>query len=566
MQTSYSSDTSRFNAVVNCDQNASTSFVFSRKNSTSYCRPTCDSHPPISAPSDLAYFSTPDIAKQNGLKPCVACNPDLPIQIDNSIIRQTVNSVNAFLQIDIPDKSEHSSESASLTPQSPASPPKPYRHNRSSSLATCQEHDENDWRPRRASIANGHISTVAAAVEEISKSNGPSKREDRHRGEGDHARLVNEACMHIAAAAAAAAAQAVTSTKDQEPSKKGRTPSRASSADRTKQMFKTQRKKRRGGILGFKELAAKAGLSPWHFHRVFRSVTGLTPKAYGDACWNTVTSTISPTTLLAQNQKQPIKPPPVAASPESSPESTNSLLSSPPGDKPTSLDINSCVPKRNHQSQQPPQQQQLPQLPRQPHVQQPLQEQQSQQLPFVSSPFDDHINFDSANSLYSSQSLDSLVSSASESTEVMDSWSIPVTSYMDNSMAHSMSGFDMMSGWDDKPMTINELMATDFKLEPTLSMMNLGSELPTTSSGFYELALTTSSSQTPVEESFRPKSRLQKVKSGLGEPLFDNHIGYPSIAAAMLPGGMQTPTEPWMASPQPLLIEGCSDTVPPLFT
>lgn len=44
------------------------------------------------------------------------------------------------------------------------------------------------------------------------------------------------------------------------------------------------KKKKRGGLIGFKELAAKAKLSPWHFHRVFKSITGLTPKAYGDYC------------------------------------------------------------------------------------------------------------------------------------------------------------------------------------------------------------------------------------------------------------------------------------------
>ncbi|HEX6261075.1 MAG TPA: bifunctional DNA-binding transcriptional regulator/O6-methylguanine-DNA methyltransferase Ada [Woeseiaceae bacterium] len=32
-----------------------------------------------------------------------------------------------------------------------------------------------------------------------------------------------------------------------------------------------------------KELAEKAGMSPWHFHRVFKAVTGLTPKAYAAA-------------------------------------------------------------------------------------------------------------------------------------------------------------------------------------------------------------------------------------------------------------------------------------------
>jgi len=36
-------------------------------------------------------------------------------------------------------------------------------------------------------------------------------------------------------------------------------------------------------VPGLEALAAEAGLSPFHFHRVFKSVTGLTPKAYADA-------------------------------------------------------------------------------------------------------------------------------------------------------------------------------------------------------------------------------------------------------------------------------------------
>lgn len=31
------------------------------------------------------------------------------------------------------------------------------------------------------------------------------------------------------------------------------------------------------------DLAEQAGLSPWHFHRVFKAVTGLTPRGYGNA-------------------------------------------------------------------------------------------------------------------------------------------------------------------------------------------------------------------------------------------------------------------------------------------
>lgn len=523
----YSSSDDKFSAVVSCDQDASSAFVFVYKDSNTYCRPTCQTHPSLSGKSDLSYFPSPEAAKAAGCKPCVTCNPDLPVQIDTSIIQQTVDSVNASLQIEIPDKSSPPASGNMLSPQSP---PKPYRHNRSSSLATNREFDEDDWRPRRASIANGHIAAAAAAVKEISKSSS-SRRDEKHRGEGDHARLVNEACMHIAAAAAAAAAQAVSS-KDEGAPKKGRSQSRSSSSvDRTKQMFKTQRKKRRGGILGFKELAAKAGLSPWHFHRVFRSVTGLTPKAYGDACWNTVTSSISTSTLLAQKQV-PVPGP----SPESSPEAVTSVQNSPVGtiveEDPTSLDITNVV---------------------------------SEQLPFVGSSFNNDSVFDSASSLYTSQSMDSVVSSSSEDTQVADSWTIPAT-YMDSNMPSvTMAGYDLMEDWNEKPMGLNDLMSNDFKMEPNLPLMNLDDVTPATT-GFYDLPTTTTSTQTPVEESLRPKSRLQKVKSGLGEPLFDSPMGGSfSFSAAMSYPGNQTPTEPWLASPQPLQLEG-SETVPPLFS
>lgn len=72
----------------------------------------------------------------------------------------------------------------------------------------------------------------------------------------DHYNLVNLACRHLAFAA------------------------------NVNYHHLNEKKKKRGGVLGFKELALKSKLSPWHFHRVFKSITGLTPKNYGDKCWN----------------------------------------------------------------------------------------------------------------------------------------------------------------------------------------------------------------------------------------------------------------------------------------
>lgn len=211
-----------------------------------------------------------------------------------------------------------------------------------------------EWKPRRASIAGGHIPMASAVINGLAQVGGDFSAYDHHAqransmidpdhdlqhhafggtmsgavramsgalnqtngnstgtgatspnnaagvgkvrrgssGERDHLRLVNAACRHIAAAAAATAAQAAQNAQanrrvqsDDDDSKRS-SPVGPSRAGFTRPILK--RKKRRGGIMGFKELAAKAGLSPWHFHRVFRSVTGLTPKAYGEACWHAV--------------------------------------------------------------------------------------------------------------------------------------------------------------------------------------------------------------------------------------------------------------------------------------
>lgn len=98
------------------------------------------------------------------------------------------------------------------------------------------------------------------------------RRRDGKR-EYSHVQLVCEACGHIIIAVAKAVMQAMIDAEDEAQS--GGTAAKSAVP-----------KRKRGGILGFKELAAKAKLSPWHFHRVFRSITDVTPKAYGEACWD----------------------------------------------------------------------------------------------------------------------------------------------------------------------------------------------------------------------------------------------------------------------------------------
>lgn len=89
----------------------------------------------------------------------------------------------------------------------------------------------------------------------------------------EHYRLVDLACRHLALAAAVSIMNPLPSSANSPALDDG-------SSDSGK-----KKRKRRGGVLGFKELAAKSKLSAWHFHRVFKSVTGMTPKTYGDMCW-----------------------------------------------------------------------------------------------------------------------------------------------------------------------------------------------------------------------------------------------------------------------------------------
>lgn len=558
----YATDDLKHKAILFEDQNSDGFFVFSLKSLDTFCRPLCQAHDASKIKSDYIFFNSAEAAISSNLKPCATCNPDLPVKIDNSIIQHTVNTVNASLNIEAfnsgslsPCAIDDDRPEGSLSPV--------FRHNRSTSLTNPNELDDSDdsnWScPRRAST--GHIASASATLKEISS-------KDRHRGEGDHARLVNEACMHIAAAAAAAAAQAVNS-KEEDSTRKNSRSSKYSSADRTKQMFKTQRKKRRGGILGFKELAAKAGLSPWHFHRVFRSVTGLTPKAYGDACWDTVTSSISPSTLMAQSFNKPADSIPTASS-SSTLSKKNTRAKARAARKESikevsneekSEDENEVTPKPSKKVSPPPQQRKLPLTPESIHTTQESSsipsKLESPHLPNVSnasplsldiyeehegeeenknffgtlmddnngSTFSSHLMVTDdimSQPVYSTQSADSNIAASTEDN-LMYSW--PMPNFIDSEM------FPMQDAWVDRSSIDSEFMDDAFMQDMTTSQIQ----------------------QLPVVESARPRGRPQKGKMGLNDSLFENDT---------FMSGMP---DTWNNN-SPLPFNDSVDTVAPLYT
>uniref|UniRef100_A0A060T5P5 ARAD1B08866p n=1 Tax=Blastobotrys adeninivorans TaxID=409370 RepID=A0A060T5P5_BLAAD len=136
------------------------------------------------------------------------------------------------------------------------------------------------------------VAEVNASMDVNIENTKSSKRRRRAVLTSDHTVMVAQACRHIAEAVIEAHAE-FYNHGDSVPS-----PDKLGSSNR------------RGSIIGFKEVAAKAGLSPWHFHRVFRSITGVTPKAYGEACWDVVSrKTKTSTSCTSVPSTAPPQPP-----------------------------------------------------------------------------------------------------------------------------------------------------------------------------------------------------------------------------------------------------------------
>lgn len=217
------------------DPFAADKFVVCHATKGKCCRPNCDMGILNYKDQDLRFYSSVDRAMAQGFVPCEFCFPDFQnkpvsykdgshVNVDLDLLLNTVTSVNKDIGFE---------------PLLPAS---------KSFMDTAEK---SHWKERKSSTSSSRNSLSLT------------------KNEFDRLQLITIACRHIALAASSTVLEVS-----------------CPEGERKNSILMTTGKKRRrrGGVLGFKELAAKSRLSPWHFHRVFKNVTGLTPKNYGDRC------------------------------------------------------------------------------------------------------------------------------------------------------------------------------------------------------------------------------------------------------------------------------------------
>lgn len=256
----YLTESSKWNAYQFNDPFASDKFIIGNKSSKICCRPNCDLSLQTSLKTEVVFFDTPDEAMASGYSKCRHClisDEDADslntISIDVDLLIKTVAAVNSQIGF-VPPLDEDDPDTQFI-----------------------REAVIRKNKLRRGSVPAIHLNSVSLSKNTSSNIS---------KNETDHVKLVDLACRHIALAAASTALQ----MHDDENSTSRQ---QLRLLEYQQQVLQdkasgNKKKRRRGGVLGFKELAGKSKLSPWHFHRVFKSVTGLTPKVYGDKCWEFV--------------------------------------------------------------------------------------------------------------------------------------------------------------------------------------------------------------------------------------------------------------------------------------
>lgn len=252
----YMSEGTKWKAYQFSDPFAARSFYVCNKINKFFCRPDCDARPVTNLKSEIKFVDLVSEAINYGYVACESCDPLSTPAIDVDMLVDCVATINrliGFLPPLLDENEERNNEKI--------------KKNIIESKKTNEEQILQAIGGRRSSVP---------VINFDGKYSKDFENTSLSKNDFDHYRLVDLACRHLALAAAVNIFQP-QSSKGSRSSESSPSNSNSSSSSR--------KRRRRGGVLGFKELAAKSKLSAWHFHRVFKSVTGLTPKTYGDKCW-----------------------------------------------------------------------------------------------------------------------------------------------------------------------------------------------------------------------------------------------------------------------------------------
>ncbi|GEQ67663.1 hypothetical protein JCM33374_g1328 [Metschnikowia sp. JCM 33374] len=249
----YSTEESKWRAYQFSDPFAAGSFFVCNKINSYFCRPDCDAHPITELHSEIKFVDTAAEAVNLGYKPCKFCDPTSVPSIDVNLLLITVREINAMIGF-VPPLLDDDEEKVTET----------IKEN-----IIGQHSVQRRMSMPTTSSTSKQASPTKATTYAVSKN------------DSEHYRLIDLACRHLALAAAVS----IFSPQNSATASESNSPKSEDGSSSSSSSKKKAGKKRRGGVLGFKELATKSKLSAWHFHRVFKSIIGLTPKTYGDMCW-----------------------------------------------------------------------------------------------------------------------------------------------------------------------------------------------------------------------------------------------------------------------------------------
>lgn len=256
----YSTESAKWKAYQFSDPFAAGSFFVCNKINKYFCRPDCDARPRTNLKAEIKFVNLPAEAVEYGYVACESCDPVSLPTVDINLLVRCVSTINKLIGFLLPLLDENEE-----------------KNNQKIKENILELKKTNEEQMMAAFDGSAGRRCLLPAINYDGRYLKDFENLSLSKNDLDHYRLVDLACRHLALAAAMNIFQ---------PAQKGlKLPEDGNSPGADGSAGGSRKRRRRGGVLGFKELAAKSKLLAWHFHRVFKSVTGLTPKNYGDKCW-----------------------------------------------------------------------------------------------------------------------------------------------------------------------------------------------------------------------------------------------------------------------------------------